>query len=120
MPPTWSSVAPAWSPRHAVRPEPRRAREGDHADGVLRLQLRGQHAQRLADDRHAVGALHRAGIVEQQHQVQRPARLPARRRRLDGEPQQLAVVRERITRPLGRERHRLALRPPPGRDNRRH
>ena len=71
MPPTCVQRFAGLVAADAVGPQPRRARERDHADGVLRLQLRGQHAQRLADDGHAVGALHRAGIVEQQDQVQR-------------------------------------------------
>jgi hypothetical protein len=43
---------------HAIHPKTRGAREGDDADPVLRLQLRGEHAQRLADDLDAIGPLH--------------------------------------------------------------
>ena len=85
---------------HAVHPQMGRAREGDDAELVLRLKLAGQHAQRLVDDPHAVGAFHRAGVVEQQHEVQRPARLAAQRGGLDREAQQVAVLRKRILRPL--------------------
>ena len=66
----------------------------------------GEHAQRLVDDRHAVGALHRAGIVEQQHDVQRTARLASGGGGLDGKAEQVAVVRERITRAFPDKRHR--------------
>ena len=52
------------------------------------------------DDPHPVGAFHRAGVVEQQHQVQRAARLAALRGGLDREAQQVAVLRKRILRPL--------------------
>jgi hypothetical protein len=71
---------------HAVHPQPRRPREGDDAERVLRLELRDQNFQRLMDDGHAVGPLHRAGIVEEQNEVQRPARLTAGGGGLDGEP----------------------------------
>src|SRR5204863_10123473 len=80
---------------NAVHPKPRRAREGDHAEYVLRLKLSGQNAQRLVNDLDAVGALHRARIVEEQHEVQRTTRLASRRGGLDGIPQQITVMRER-------------------------
>ena len=81
---------------HAVRPQPGGAREHHHAERVLRLQLRRQHPQRLADDRHAVRAFHRAGFVKQQNQVERTARLASFRGGLDREPEQVAVVGEGI------------------------
>ena len=67
----------------AISEQPRRAGESDNAEFVLRLQLLRQHAQRLVDYPHPVGALHRAGVVEQQHEVQRAARLAALRGGLD-------------------------------------
>jgi len=86
--------------RDAVHPQSRRARERDDAELVLGLELAGQHAQRLANDAHPVRALHRSGIVQQQHQVQRPARLTTGGSRLDRETQQIAVLGIRISRPL--------------------
>ena len=119
MPPTLVQRGRRLVAGDAVGPEPGSAGEGDHAHGVLRLQLRGQHAQRLADDGHAVGALHGAGNVEQQHEVQRAALLPAGGGGLDGEAQEFAIVRKRIARPLGRQTPSAGRRRLPGRDNQR-
>ena len=94
--------------RHAVGPQPRRAREHHHAHPVLRLQLRRQHAQRLANDGHAVGPFHRAGLVKQQNEVERPSRLPSLRGGLHRKPQQIAIGRERITGAFRRETERGA------------
>ena len=95
---------------HAVGPEPGRARERHHAEFVLRLELRGERAQRFLDDAHAIRAFHRAGVVEQQNDIQRLARLASLRRGLDREAHHIAIVRERIARPLPGEGHRHARR----------
>ena len=72
------------------------------------------------DDVHAVGAFHRAGIIEQQNNIQRTARLAARGGGLDREAQQIAIMRERIARALRGETNRRARRRLRDRGNRRH
>ena len=95
---------------NAVHPQAGSPRESHNAEFVLGLELRGQNAQRLVNDLHAVGALHRARIVEEQYEVQRTARLAARSGGLDGKAQQITVVCEGIARSFPGERDRHARR----------
>src|SRR6185436_10172014 len=71
-----------------IHPQPRRAREGDNAEFVLRLQLLGEHMQRLANNGDAIRALNRTAIIQQQNDIQWPTRLPPDRRRLEREAKQ--------------------------------
>ena len=57
---------------HAIAPQARSAGECDDAELVLRLKLLRENTERLLQDAHAVRALHRAGVIEQQRQIQRP------------------------------------------------
>ena len=93
---------------HPVDPQLRRARKRDQTDAIVRRQFARQHAERLLHDAHPILALHRTGVVEQTNQVDRPSRLTAERGRANGEPDDVAVVRERRPRTLPVKSQRLA------------
>ena len=87
----------------AIGPEPWCAGESDDAQFVLRLELLGEDGERFLQNADAVGALHRAGVVEQQDDVQRASGLAASGGSLYREAEEVAVLGEGIARPLGGE-----------------
>ena len=81
--------------------------DGDAVGGVERV---GQHAHRGLDERQLVGLVHRAGDVEQKHEVSRRRAFGSHAASLQADEREAMARIPRARRHLGRDRERRAIR----------
>src|SRR5262249_11290632 len=80
--------------------------ESNNAKSILGLKLRREQLQCFLNDSDAVCTLHRAGVIEDEYQIEGSACLAALRSSFDRETQQVSVLREWVPRAFPGKRHR--------------